>query len=47
MYFHELAMNRINTYQVHNNLSMFMKLSLMKINELPMNKKNYWDLSSS
>ena len=39
MYFHELAMNRINTYQVYNNLSMFMKLSLMKINELPMNKK--------
>ena len=35
--YHELAMNRIKTYQVHNNSSEFMKLSLMSSNEQTMN----------
>ena len=37
MNFYELAMNRIKTYQVHNNSSNFMKLCLMNFNEETMN----------
>ena len=35
--FHELAIKRIKTYQVHNNSSMFMKLSVVNISEQTLN----------
>ena len=38
MNIHELAMNRIRTYQVHNSSSQYMKLSVMNLNELAMNR---------
>ena len=36
--FHELAMNRINTYQALNNSTKFMKLSLMNFHEIAMSR---------
>ena len=38
MNFRELAMNRIKTYQVHNNSAKFMKLPLIYFHELAMNR---------
>ena len=34
--FHKLAMNQIKTYQVHNNATKFMKLSLNNFKEQTM-----------
>ena len=40
MNFYELALNRIKSYQVHNNSSQFVKLSLMNFHELAMKRIN-------
>ena len=42
---HEVTMNRINTYQVHNNSLKFMKLSNMNFNK--QNHEQNQNLSSS